>query len=219
MHNYKLIRNNKNRKCRPETLLRLLISTSYPQACFAEVSLMFTEASGVTEPEALEESAEQLREVEKQFDMLDFVRCIEINKYEDSIKLNLKTLDFDPHATNIVDSKDTHLVAASTTIHAVNLETDRLEEIARYILTLFYGTQRKNKVAPVDLDKINWRCRTRQTNKGQYQDQTVTDTKPSNCEVIEMLKESLGKERFGIILTQNALLITDQRKRIWFDVR
>lgn len=219
MHNYKLIKNNRNRRCRPETLLRLLISTSYPQSSFAEVSLLFTEASGICEPEDLEHSAEQLRGVERNFDMLDFVRCIEINKHQDVVKLNLKTLDFNPEATNIVDSKDTHVVAATTSIPSELLLEGHLNIIAEYMLNLFYSTQRKNKVGTVDLDKVHWRCRTRQTSKGEHKDQIITDTKPSFDEVIEILKESLRKDKFGLILTQNALLLTDQRKRIWFDFR
>lgn len=226
MQNFNLIKNTQNRRCRPETLLRLLISTSYPQATFSELSLLFTEAVlqlDVDDEDAetnylssLESDATHLRSIEKTFDMLDFIRCIDISKYEDSIKLRFKVLDFDPNLEKIVDSKNTHVVAATVTLDPTVLTEPHLELITNYLLKLFHNTQRKSKHVGNLLTEVKWRCRTRIRESADIPNTTTEDTKPTLDEVKDIVKTSLSKDTFNLILTQNALLLSDQSKRIWF---
>lgn len=216
MQNYNLIKTSENRRCRPETLLRLLISTSYPQSTFSELALLFTEATTKLEPVDLEADSTFLRSIEKSFDMLDFIRCIDISKYDDSIKLRIKFLDFDPTLEKIVDSKDTHVVGTTVSFPSVTLVEPDLEVITTYLLKLFYTTQRKSKNNQVNLNAVKWHCRTRSRINNDGTNITVEDIKPTLVEVKEIVKQSLRKPTFNLILTQNALLLSDQSKRIWF---
>ena len=205
------------RKCRGESLLRLLLSTSYPQTILSDLTFAFTRHSGTTDEESLEKLAILMRNTEKDFDMFDFIRCIEIKRDGDTITIVIKRLDFDPTMRALNDSVNTHEHMASTTV-VLSSADDRLEDIEQLaikLLEVFYRSQVKVK-RNTDISGTTWKCRQRETDRRKTKtEQTAIDFSLDFEGVVETIATSLRKRRFQLILTQNAFLLPDQRKRIW----
>lgn len=205
------------RKCRPETLLRLLISTSYPQSVLSDLTFDFTRHSGVNDEEQLELLAGYMREVEKSFDMFDFIRCIEIRRDNNEIKIVIKRLDFDPTIRVLNDSVDTHeQMAASSVSIEPNEQLEDVDQLAVRLLEIFYRSQVKAKRNNNDISATAWKCRTRENDRKKSKDeQTVVDSTHDFQSTVDIIATSLNKRRFHLVLTQNAFLLLDQRRRIW----
>lgn len=215
---YKQMTEHRSRRCRPETLLRLLLSTSYPQSTLSDLTLALNVHGGQTDLEELERNAEDLREVEKEYTLYDFVRCVEIRRTFGEIRLVVKGLDIDPAMKAINDCTETHNEMAAVTIKLVKAEEglDDVEALATRLMELFYRSQVKSKRPGESIDNTEWRCRVKEVdrtkpNKPSRNVDTTLDVK----QAIHRLATSLRKRSFHVVLTQNCILLMDQKARLF----
>lgn len=207
-----------SRRCRPETLLRLLMSTSYPQSTLSDLTLELAVQGGQTDSNELEQDAQAMREVEKAYSLFDFVRCVEIKRVGTEVKVITKCLDIDPTMRAVNDSVDTHVQMAASTIELINGEetlTDP-ESLAVRLLELFYRSQIKSKRHSDTLDKTMWRYRTKSTDRSKaHNKRDNVDVDISASQAIQKLASSLRKKSFHVVLTQNTILLLDQKARLY----
>lgn len=212
--NYRFIKERPERSCRGETLIRLLVSTSYPKSLFSNLGIMFSECLVEQDIDGLESTAEELRELERSYGMLDFARSFEISKQGSDVQLNLNTLKFDSGDMDLVDNKQNHERFANFKISEVKISNEKAEEITKLILKTFYSVQRRNKRLPKDMSNLVWHTSNRRTgSNGQV---SVTNTRHEYNEILEKIKNSLLKENFNILILQNVIILSDQRCRIFF---
>lgn len=203
-----------NRKCRAETLLRLLISTSYPQSILSDLIFDFAQASGINSEEDLENIALRQRNIEKSFDMFDFIRCVEVKRNDNIVEIIVKSLDYDPTMKSIVDSAETHVVLASAKIDLdEEAELTGLNELAHRLLDTFYRSRVKVKKAESNVEESIWKCRIKEYSKTKTNN-TFDTTLDFNAALSKIIT-SLKKKKFHLILTQNTILLLDQRSRLW----
>lgn len=215
---YELMSAPGNRRCRPETLLRFLMSTSYPQSTLSDLTLELAVQGGQTDAEELEQDAQGMREVEKAYSLFDFVRCVEVKRVGSEVKVITKCLDIDPNMRSINDSVETHVQMAASTINLIKGD-DALsdpEAIAVRLLELFYRSQIKSKRHSGELDKTMWRYRTKSTDRSKAHSQRDSvDMDISATQAIQKLTSSLRKKSFHVVLTQNTILLLDQKARLY----
>ncbi|AEH03655.1 hypothetical protein AVT69_gp230 [Pseudomonas phage PhiPA3] len=215
---YEQMTNQPDRKCRSETLLRLLISTSYPHATLADLTFAFSNHSGQKDLDELEKIAIQMKDVERSFDMFDFIRCIELKRQGEQIQIQVKRLDFDPTMRTLEDSSDTHEAMATSSVHLtderVNLAD--VDVLATRLLEIFYRSQVKVKKKGNEIATTVWKSRTKHIDRRNPKAETkVVEAELDFQAAIEMISTSLRKRRFHILLTQNTILLLDQKSRIW----
>lgn len=218
MSTYEQMTEHRNRKCRPETLLRLLLSTSYPQSTLSDLTLALAVHGGQTDQEELERNAEDLREVEKDYTLYDFVRCVEIRRTLNEIRVLTKGLDIDPAMRVINDCTDTHKEMAAVNISLVKGDgaLDDVEAFAIRLMELFYRSQVKSKRPGDSIDNTEWRCRVKEVDRSKPGKPTRNvDTTLDVKQAIHRLCTSLRKRSFHIVLTQNCILLMDQKARLF----
>jgi hypothetical protein len=204
------MKGRQNRKCRGEALMRLLISTSYPQTVLSDLTFAFHDHAKMVDDQ--EDLAIVLRDVERSFDMFDFIRCIDIKRSGDIIQLVIKRLDIDPTARDIVDSPATHELMAKIEVKlpSPNHELEDTQALAANLLGIFHKSQVKVRRGCPETQLVNWKLKTRKLGKGRLPES------PLDCaEAIAELQRSLDKPRFHIVLTQNTILLLDQQRRLW----
>lgn len=207
-----------NRRCRPETLLRLLMSTSYPQSTLSDLTLELAVQGGQTNQDDLEQDAVGMREVEKNYTLLDFVRCVEIKRSGGEVKVITKCLDVDPTMKSINDCADTHVQMAASTIELINggEPLNDPEALAVRLLELFYRSQIKSKRHSDTLDRTVWRYRTKVQDRSKPQAKRENhDVDITATQAIQKLASSLSKKHFHVVLTQNTILLLDQKARLY----
>lgn len=198
---------NKERRLRPETMLRLILATSYPQNSLSVLTMNLIQSLGYSQ-EQVEEVKATLQDKEKEFDMFDFIRCIEIRRTGESLQLILKCLDVDPRMTTLMDNGKTHYPRFIINLDASSVTFDLENDLVRNIVEYYLKTQTRETINEFN----NWAVR----------DKVVDRYIESTCtlpEVMTMLNDSLLLDNFTIILTQKAILLPDQKKRIWGNVR
>lgn len=215
---YEQLTGQGNRRCRSETLMRLLMSTSYPQSTLSDITLELSVQGGQTDPAELEQDAIAMREVEKSYGLFDFVRCIEVKRTGGEVKVTTKCLDIDPNMKAINDSVETHVQMAATTISLI--EGDKAlkdpEALAVQLLELFYRSQIKSKRHSDTLDKTMWRYRTKVPDRSKpHNKRDNLDVDVSAQQAVQKLATSLGKKQFHVVLTQNTILLLDQKARLY----
>jgi len=204
-----------NRKNRPETLLRLLMSTSYPHSVLADLMFAFSKHSGPENPEELESIADQMTNVERQFGMTDFIRSIEILRNKEQVTLILRAWDFDPSVREIVDNNKTHVELARIAFHLVEEETkfNDLDGLADLCIQLFRKAQNENPK-----QERKWKLRQRPTPKGNAKlgntDIPAVEEQIDNNTAKALISTSLSKSRFHIVLTHNTVLLFDQQRSL-----
>lgn len=212
--NYTRMTNRSNRRNRPETLLRLLMSTSYPQSVLADLMFAFSRHSG-HDQEELDGIADEMTEVERQFGMTDFIRTVEILRNQDTVTIIVRALDFDAESREIIDSNQTHVELARGTFHldAKDANLTNLDELAELIATTFRKAQQDNLRT-----ERQWRMRQRPTPKGNAKlgnsEVPVVEEKVDSRMVTALLTASLMKPRFHIVLTHNTILLFDQQRSL-----
>lgn len=213
-HDYHFIKSHPSRTCRSETLIRLLISTSYPKSLFTNLGILFNETTLDVSRDSLNETAKVLRKLERDYSMLDFARSLTINKVDNVVKLKLNTLKFDPTASEIVDSKESHHCLIDLNIEDVVIKDDSAKAIAELILINFYNVQRRNKRLTKDIRELKWQT----SNRREDNDGRVLICKNTHNfdSIADIVKHSLLKSNFGILILQNVLILSDQRCRIFF---
>uniref|UniRef100_A0AB39CDH8 Uncharacterized protein n=1 Tax=Pseudomonas phage RVTF4 TaxID=3236931 RepID=A0AB39CDH8_9VIRU len=211
--NYNRMTARPNRKNRPETLLRLLMSTSYPHSSLADLMFAFSKHSGPEDADELESIADQMTNVERQFGMTDFIRSIEILRNKEQVTLVLRALDFDPSVREIVDNNKTHIELARVAFHLEDAEaklTD-LDGLSELLIQMFRKAQNENPKQ----DRI-WRLRQRPTQKGNAKlgntDIPAVEEQIDTNTAKALITTSLSKSRFHIVLTHNTVLLFDQQR-------
>lgn len=200
-----------DRKCRPEVLLRLLLSTSYPQAALTD--LTFTMAKhGELDDIDIENLAETMQEVERSYTLFDFVRSIELKRNGKDISISIKHLDIDPEARSLNDSAETHKVMATSylTLSHNGKELIEPEVIAAKLLDIFYKSQVSFRNRTQTVQRTRWKHRTKAT-----QVKRAIDTNIDYDTAVGYLTTSLKKRNFNIVLTQANILLQDQRARLF----
>ena len=193
-----------DRRLRPETLLRLLIATSYPHNTLSNLVIALSNGLSLSN-ERLEEVSNALNAVEKEYDMLDFVRCIELRRDTGHIKVIAKCLHLDPNSKSIVDNSETHYVRFNIDLYtnSINDVVESSEQVSKLLLNYFSRSQSKLG-KHVDVDAIEWSSKCKSLIKN------ITTQ-----EVLTILEKTLSLSRFNIVLTQSAILLPDQRLRLW----
>lgn len=215
---YEQMTDHNNRRCRPETLLRLLMSTSYPQSTLSDLTLAFAVQGGQTDAAELEQDALGMREVEKSYTLFDFVRCIEIKRTGGTLQVIAKCLDVDPTMRAVNDCAETHVQMAASTIELINGDSPLTDPdaIAVQLLELFYRSQIKSKRHSDTLDKTMWRYRTKVQDRSKpHSKRENVDTDVCASQAIQKLASSLRKKFFHVVLTQNTILLLDQKARLY----
>lgn len=218
MTTYAQMTEHRNRRCRPETILRLLLSTSYPQSTLSDLTLALTVHGGQTDTVELEHNAEDLREVEKNYTLYDFVRCVEIKRTFNEIRVVAKGLDIDPAMRSINDCSETHKEMAAVNIELVKGDSalDNVEELAIRLMEMFYKSQVKSKRPNDTINNTTWRYRVKEVDRTKPGKPTRNvDTTLDANQAIHHLCTSLRKRSFHIVLTQNCILLVDQKARLF----
>jgi hypothetical protein len=203
------------RRNRPETMLRLLISTSYPQTALSEIALAVMAHSGPTDPTDMSGLADELAEVERAFGMNDFIRSIEIIRTNETVAIVVKQLDFDPEARSIVDNNKTHVELARCAIHLQDpkAQLQELDALATRLVNIFRCIQPDRKKAGNP-----WTLRERPTPKGNAKlgntAIAAVNTQVDQNMVVALLATSLRKNRFHIVLSNNAIMMFDQQRTV-----
>lgn len=213
--NYPRMTGRPNRKNRPETLLRLLMSTSYPHSSLADLMFAFSKHSGPEDLEELESIADQMTNVERQFAMTDFIRSIEILRNKEQVTLVLRALDFDPSVREIVDNNQTHVELARVAFHLADTEAQLsdVDALADLLIQMFRKAQNENPK-----QTRSWRLRQRPTPKGNAKlgnsDIPAVEETVDGDTARALLATSLCKTRFHIVLTHNTVLLFDQQRSL-----
>lgn len=209
---YEQLTKTQDRKCRPEVLLRLLLSTSYPQSALTDLTFIMAHHGGLAEESILENLAETMQEVERSYTMFDFVRSIELKRNGKDISIAIKHLDIDPDAKNLNDSADTHNVMATSylVLDSDGKELLDPESIAVKLLDIFYKSQVSFRHRSQTVQKTRWKHRTKAT-----QVKRAIDTNVDYVTALQYITTSLKKRNFNIVLTQANILLQDQRSRLF----
>lgn len=218
MNTYEQMTTQPNRRCRPETLLRLLMSTSYPQSILSDLTLAIALHGGQTDPDELEQDAQGMREVEKSYTLFDFIRCIEIKRNGPEVTVIAKCLDIDPTMRTINDSSATHVQMAASTIKLAKGDSplESPDQLAIRLLEFFYRSQVKSKRPNDSIDRTTWRYRNKVQDRSKPLNQRENmDVEVGVKEAIEKLTGSLNKKHFHVVLTQNTILLLDQKARLY----
>lgn len=209
------------RRSKGESLLKQIQSTSYPHACLANLTLEYAKRAGMDSHADLSRIAEELRPIEHQMGWLDFIRCIDIKRDAESVEFVVKRLQIDPSMQAIRDLRANHefLAQAKLTLPNKDQSVTKPESLAIMILSLFHSAQVKGRVNIHEITQFVWFKREKKLKASGKRlkdlDTDIVDTECSLDEVREMLCESLKKDRFRIIITQNTIFLMDQNCRIW----
>lgn len=215
---YQQLTQNKTRKCRSETILRLLLSTSYPQSTLTDLTLALSVHGGQTDLVELEHNAIDLREIEKDYTLFDFVRVVEIKRVLGEIKVKTSCLDLDPAMRVVIDNTNTHQQMAVSTINLVK-PSDALSDVDALsvrLLELFYRSQVKVRRHNDSIAQTTWCYRVKEIDRSQpNKSMRIVETNLDIKQAIHRLGISLRKKSFHVILTQNAILLLDQKARLY----
>ncbi|WDS62180.1 hypothetical protein [Pseudomonas phage D6] len=214
-NNYNRMTSRPNRKNRPETLLRLLMSTSYPHSTLADLMFAFSRHSGPTDQEELETIADEMTAVERQFGMTDFIRTVEILRNKDQVTIVLRALDFDPSVREVIDNNATHVELARVAFHLTSAEAmlNNIDSLAEQLVLMFRKAQQDN----VRTDR-KWKLRQRPTPKGNAKlgntEVPAVEESIDHRTAVALLATSLAKTRFHVVLTHNTILLFDQQRSL-----
>lgn len=209
---YKQLTSDPDRKCRPEILLRLLLSTSYPHAALTDLTFTLAKHGEIVDETELENVAITMQEVERSFTMFDFIRSIELKRSGKDVSIVIKCLDVDPTARTLNDSAETHVVMATSYLTLPNANQTLLdpEGIAAKLLDIFYKSQVSFRSRTQSIQRTRWKHRTKAT-----QIKKAVDTNIDYDATVQYLVTSLAKRNFSIVLTQSNILLQDQRSRLF----
>lgn len=209
---YKQLTSDPDRKCRPEILLRLLLSTSYPQSALTDLTFLMAKHGEIIDESILENVAVTMQEVERSFTMFDFIRSIELKRNGKDISVVIKCLDVDPTARSLNDSAETHEVMATSNLILPNADKALLEPevVAARLLDIFYKSQISFRHRSQTVQRTRWKHRTKAT-----QLRKPVDTNIDYDVALQYLTTSLNKKNFNIVLTQANILLQDQRSRLF----
>lgn len=219
---YNITAGRPSRRSRSEILLRLLISSSYPHAVLGDLAIAFSRHADeydVTQRESLDVV---IAGTERQFDMFDFIRCIDIKRQKGAITITIKRLDFEPTTRDLVDTPDKQEFMASITLDLLPPEKslNELLTLAEQLLGIYFYCQMKPTDTRRNVRNTIWTIRERVNSAGKTvklsdKRATIKDVKMGFHEAVNYVAHSLSKDSFRIILTQKTILLLDQQRRMW----
>lgn len=212
MSPYEQLTKDPDRKCRPEVLLRLLLSTSYPQTILTDLTFLLAKHADINGEYVLNNIATSMQEIERSFTMFDFIRSVEVKRCGSEITMVIKCLDVDPTARTLNDSIDTHQVMATSwlTLSSADKSLNDVKGLAEKLLNVFYKSQVSFKNRLNTIQRTRWKHRTKAT-----QLRKPIDTNIDYNVAVNYLVTSLEKNNFNIVLTQSSILLQDQRARLF----
>ncbi|BDR25013.1 hypothetical protein NP274_00165 [Pseudomonas phage Koomba boorn-mokiny kep-wari Wadjak 1] len=204
---------DKYRKSRPEIVLRLLIATSFPQSVLADLTFDITKQVGITDNDELEKIANDMRDVERKFDMTDFVRCIDLRRNGNDVNITVNCWDFDPRAKTIEDRAENHefLANSNITLHSPEADFNDPRELASKLVGLFFRSKIGQKPSASNFTK-GWKILSKPISKSKN---TGDIESIDLVDAIELVAQSLAKRRFNIKVTTSAILLLDQKRRLF----
>lgn len=218
-----LIEERPGRRSRAESILRLLLSTSYPHASFSNLVIALVKGYGLTEREELEHLAADLREQERDLNLFDFIRCLELQREASQLTIVAKRLLMDEPIRVVRDTVKHHEPFLNA---CLELEPDSVlltaEDLARDLVGAFYKTQVVGPEKNRDLHTTMWMHRHKErTGDPEHPSErggslVYHDRMVSFEDTVAILAKSLSKTEFHVILTQNTILLLDQSSRLWF---
>lgn len=213
MTTYEKMTTTLDRKSRPEVVLRLLIATSFPQSVLADLTFEIAKQVNQSSSEELELIATGLKEVENKFDMTDFIRCVDIKRRDGLITITVNCWNFDPYARTINDNADNHefLAASKVVLEDCDQVLNDPQLLASKLISLFFKSKVKSQ-SNENLLIRNWSLQSKPINNSK-------DTKGietiSIQEAIQLIANSLTKKRFNVKVTTSAILLLDQKRRLY----
>lgn len=206
-----------NRRSRSESILRDLMSTSYPHSLLGNLTILLAQMAGYSDDE-LRSTAEVFREAEGELSLIDFVRCVELRRSHGSVDVVVKSLKLDLKMTQIDDDRKHHeyLAKGGIELPSATYVFPDTRKLAIELLRAFYCTQVRYRTNGPGLEHTQWGCRTKAgvSNEGKsgfsYQD-TCIDFEGA----IDVVEQSLRLNKFQVLLTHNTILLQDQLKRLW----
>lgn len=210
------------RRSRAEVLLRLLISSSYPHSVLGDLAILFSQHADEYNSTQKFDLESIITGAERQFDMFDFIRSIDITRKNGELSITVKRLDFEPTARDIIDSPSKHEFMASITLKLYPSDkviTD-LWSLSETLLGVYYYCQMKPTDERRDIRSTSWTLRERKTETGKIaklsnKKAPIVDTQITYHRAVDYFFYSLAKKSFRIILTHNTILLLDQQRRLW----
>lgn len=208
------------RKSRSEVLLRMLVASSYPHAILANLTLELGRMGGYDRSE-LERVSDDLRNMERSFELTDFIRCVEIKRNQNRVHVIVKRLKLTPKMQTVKDTQLHHeaLVSSSIELDANAAGFADADVLAATLLESFYRTQIKQQASLHAIADTFWMRRDRVAVPEEEQVDGVTsvlnDTRIDFLQAVSAVAVSLTKDKFHVIMTQNTILLLDQEKRLW----
>lgn len=208
------------RKSRSEVLLRMLVASSYPHATLANLTLELGRMGGYDRSE-LERVADDLRNMERSFELTDFIRCVEIKRNQNRIHVIVKRLKLTPKMQSVKDTQLHHeaLVSSCVELDAGDPGFLDVDALATTLLEAFYRTQIKQQSNLHLIADTFWMCRDRvavpEADQVDGATTALSDTRIDFLQAIRVMAASLTKDKFHLIMTQNTILLLDQEKRLW----
>lgn len=208
------------RKSRSEVLLRMLMASSYPHATLANLTLELGRMGGYDRAE-LERVSDDLRNMERSFELTDFIRCVELKRNQNRIHVIVKRLKLTPKMQSVKDTQQHHeaLVSSSIELDANDPGFLDADGLAASLLESFYRTQVKQQSNLHLIADTFWMCRDRVAVPEEEQVEGVAsvlnDTRIDFLHAVRTMATSLTKDKFHVIMTQNTILLLDQEKRLW----
>lgn len=159
---------------------------------------------------------------ERQFDMFDFIRCIDITRKNGELTITVKRLDFEPTAKDIIDipSKQEFMASITLKLYPPDKTITDLWSLSETLLGVYFYCQMKPTDERRDIRTTSWTLRERKNETGKIaklsnKKAVAVDTPITYHRAVDYISYSLAKKSFRIILTQNTILLLDQQRRLW----
>lgn len=214
----KIIESKPYRKSRSETLLRLLISSSYPHALASNLAIGYAKSYEMDSEGSLIETARELRGIERGLSVLDFIRCIEIIKTKDLLTIDVKRMANIDSLTRITDNAKNHESILTINLNPLEGTPDEtlVSTVAEMFLQSFYLSQAIGPDKQKDYKLAKWEIATRRQSPGEPPYKTKPLRHPVDYDtlvniLVEVLTDTYD---YHILLTQSAILVKDRGLRI-----
>lgn len=215
-----LIEEKPTRRSRAETILKMLTSSSYPHAFLANLAVGLAREMGNYSDNDLKDLAVDLRQEEKRFDMLDFVRVVDLRRKGDTLEIRAKKPKAIVINKTYVDNPATQHVFYQKTVKFSGItDTSDLSCIAHMIMMAHYRTQVLGPKRHDIATGHTWYIKTKtiSTVGPALKDmrKTTNEIKASPTDVIRRIVKSLKNEKMSISMGPKAIILRDQSSRCW----
>jgi len=212
------ITNRPGRRSRAESTRRWLLCSSYPHAVFANIGIMILRAIG---EEDLDVHAQGIKAQEKMFDMLDFIRYVDIERISDKLTITVKRLILERGTTTIEDSRESHEHMVTLNIDLdPQMRIENSDTLVEYLIEQFYQVAAPGRGKQDPWYRQTWIAETKRLRGPEtsrdFRDLTVRSQREKIAveNVRAALTESLSRENFHIALSTSNICCLDQSLRM-----